>query len=254
MNPYEKTEKFLDLYKQLEKAGRKHFPDAPESAPIITRLSTLSILKEFKEDIEYCRVVRNFLVHTPRIKGMYPIQPSDDMIELLQTCIDRLKNPLMAMDFAVKYRNMFTATLDTKIAYITDYMNRYGFTHVPVLDSEQRLIGVFSDNAIYSYICKNGTIHIGEDTTLEEISEVLPVYTHSREYFAFMDTEVYLYEMASLFTIDARSMKKLAAVFFTKGGKSNEKIQGMMTPYSLLRDVLRAGNDVAEVNSIDFRI
>ena len=179
MNPYVKTELFLDLYKQLEKAGRKHFPDVPESAPIITRISGLSMLREFKEDIEYCRVVRNFLVHTPRIKGMYPVLPSDDMIELLKTCIERLKSPAKAMDYAIKAKNMFTATLDSKITFVTDYMNRYGFTHVPVLDENQRLIGVFSDNAIYSYICAKGTIHIGENTTLNDICEFLPIHTHT---------------------------------------------------------------------------
>ena len=31
-------------------------------------------------------------------------------------------------------------------------------------------------------------------------------------------------------------MKNLAVVFFTENGKINEKILGMMTPYSILRD------------------
>ncbi len=236
MNPYEKTELFLDLYKQLEKAGRKHFANVPESAPIITRVAAMPMLKEFKEDIEYCRVVRNFLVHTPRIKGMYPIMPSDDMIELLNKCIHRLKTPLKAMDYAVKIKNMLTATLDTKITYITDYMNRCGFTHVPIIDENERIIGVFSDNAIYSYICEKGSLNIDEDTTFEAIGEYLMLYNHCNEYFAFMDNDVYLYEVADLFEIDVKSMKQLAGIFFTKGGKVNEKLEGMMTPYSLLRD------------------
>ncbi len=236
MNPYDKTELFLDLYKKLEKVGRSHFPSVPESAPIITKVSKLSILKEFKEDIEYCRVVRNFLIHTPRIKGMYPVVPSDDMIELLKNCIKRLESPEKAIDYAIKIKNMFTAKLDSKIISITNYMNKYGFTHVPVLDESGKLIGVFSDNAIYSYICAKGTIHIDEETTLNDICEFLPIYAHIREYFAFMDSNVYLYEMKSLFKIDVEKMKRLAAVFFTPNGKSNERIEGMMTNYSLLRD------------------
>ncbi len=236
MNPYEKTELFLDLYKQLEKAGRKHFPDAPENAPIITRIAAMPMLKEFREDIEYCRVVRNFLVHTPRIKGMYPILPSDDMIELLKKCINRLKSPLKAMDYAVKIKNMLTAKIDTKITYITDYMNRCGFTHVPVLDDMGKIAGVFSDNAIYSYICDKGNLNIDSNTTFEVLGEYLSIYNHCNEYFAFMDSDVYLYEVIDLFTIDVKSMKQLACIFFTKGGKVNEKLDGMMTPYSIIRD------------------
>lgn len=232
----DRTEKFLDLYRQLERAGRKHFPGTPDNAPIIGRLGGLTILKEYKDDIEYCRVVRNFLVHTPRVKGVYPIEPSEEMNELLQVCIDRLNNPIKAMDYSIKLKNMYTATLSTKISAVTDYMNNYGFTHVPVLDCFNKLIGVFSDNAIYTYICENGTINIDKDTELRLIENFLPVHAHCQEYFAFMKSDVYLYEVVNLFKIDVRSMKKLACIFFTQNGKADEPIQGMMTPYSVLRD------------------
>lgn len=236
MNPYEKTEQFLDLYKQFEKTGRKQFPDAPENAPVITRLANLPMLREFKDDIEYCRVVRNFLVHTPKIKGMYPVLPSDEMIEVLQRCINRVNNPIKTIDYSIKLANMFTATLNSKIVYVTDYMNKYGFTHVPVIDEQNRLIGVFSDNALYTFICEKGTIHITEETTLNEIVEYLPIYAHNQEYFAFMKTDSFLYEVIDIFKINVKSMKTLAGVFFNKTGKVNEPIEAMMTQYSLLRD------------------
>ena len=85
MGSYVKTEQFLDLYKRLEKTGRKHFPRLPENAPIINKLCEIATLRPSKDDIEYCRTVRNFLVHTPKIKNMYPVIPSDEMIELLKT-------------------------------------------------------------------------------------------------------------------------------------------------------------------------
>lgn len=236
MNSYEKTEKFLDLYRQFERLGRKRFNDAPENAPVVTRLANLPLLKDLKDDIEYCRVVRNFLVHTPKVKDMYPVIPSDDMVEIMQKCVNRLVSPVKAMDYSIRLKNMFTANLDTKLTFVTDYMNANGFTHVPILDDDKRIIGVFSDNAIYTYICEKGCLNITDETVIGDINEYLTLYKHSHEYFAFMKSDVYLYEIMDLFTIDVKSMKKLAVIFFTKNGKANEPVDGMITPYSLLRD------------------
>ena len=62
-----RTEEFLDLYRKLEHIGREiYFPNS-NNAPIIGRLQALPVLKEFKEEIDYCRVVRNFLVHNPKV-------------------------------------------------------------------------------------------------------------------------------------------------------------------------------------------
>ena len=47
------TDKFLDLYRQLERIGRaNYFPEIPEGSPIIARLTAIPALREFKEDIE----------------------------------------------------------------------------------------------------------------------------------------------------------------------------------------------------------
>ncbi len=230
------TDKFLDLYRQLEKIGRANFfPELPEGSPIITRLTTIPALREFKEDIEYCRVVRNFLVHTPRVRNVYPIIPSDDMIKILEKCISRVKSPTKAMDFAIRRENMFTAGLNNKVIKVTNYMNNRGFTHVPIFDNN-KLLGVFSDNVFYSYICDNGTIHIDEDTQMIELINYIGLSYHLNEYFAFVSDKANLFEVSDLFSIDSRSMKQLAVVFFTDTGRSDGNITGMMTPYSLLRD------------------
>ncbi|MDO4300483.1 MAG: hypothetical protein Q4D26_03705 [Clostridia bacterium] len=230
------TDKFLELYRQLEQIGRaNYFPELPEGSPIITRLTTIPSLREFKEDVEYCRVVRNFLVHTPRVRDVYPVIPSDDMIRILEKCVARVKSPTKAMSYAIRRENMFTASLNDKVINVTDYMNSRGFTHVPIFH-DNKLLGVFSDNVIYSYICDKGIVHIDKSTEFSEFINYLGLSYHINEYFAFMKADATLYEAADLFNIDSKSMKKLAVIFFTDNGKKDGYIKGMMTPYSLLRD------------------
>lgn len=86
-----RTEEFLDLYRKLEHIGREiYFPNS-NNAPIIGRLQALPVLKEFKEEIDYCRVVRNFLVHNPKVNGAYPIAPSEmKCLMYFAKCVDRI--------------------------------------------------------------------------------------------------------------------------------------------------------------------
>ena len=55
-------DKFLELYRQLEREGRRvYFPNAADNENIIGRLMNVPQLQHYKDDIDYCRVVRNFL-------------------------------------------------------------------------------------------------------------------------------------------------------------------------------------------------
>ena len=85
-------------------------------------------------------------------------------------------------------------------------------------------------------MCPQEELNINVHSTLRVLEEYLALDMHTNEYFAFVEKNATLYEVSKLFTIDVRSMKNLAVVFFTENGKINEKILGMMTPYSILRD------------------
>ena len=177
-----RTEEFLDLYRKLEHIGREiYFPNS-NNAPIIGRLQALPVLKEFKEEIDYCRVVRNFLVHNPKVNGAYPIAPSEEMLDVLRKCVDRISNPILAMKFAVRRENLYSATLDCKISEVAEYMDTHGFTHVPVFEKE-KLVGVFSDNSIYAYVCAHKELNINVHSTLRVLEEYLALDMHTNEYF-----------------------------------------------------------------------
>lgn len=230
-------DEFLDLYRQLERDGRqKYFPKSSEKEGIMGRLMCVPELRDIKNDLDYCRVVRNFLVHTPKVNGQYPIIPSPDMITFLKKCIKRIKNPILAIDYSVKRPNMYFAKLNDKVVTVAHYMSSKKFTHVPVFSSNT-LIGVFSSDVLYTYISKNPSITITEDTTMDIFLPYLPVHSHSTEYFAFVPSDIPLFEVASLFKVDVHSLKQLSAVFLTKTGSAEEHIEAMITPWSILRDL-----------------
>lgn len=230
------TDRFLELYRQLERDGRRaYFPNAQDKEAIMGRLMSVPELRMYKEDIDYCRVVRNFLVHTPKVKNQYPIVVSEEMIQLMEEIVDRVKNPIKAIDYAVKIENMYTTQLHSNIIDVVRHMQASGFTHVPVIE-EGKLIGVFSGNVIYTYLSSAAEINLNINSNISILMEYLPIYNHTNEYFAFMGKNSSFHDIRQLFKIDAKSMKQLAAVFLTETGKNNEKVLAMLTPYSILRD------------------
>ena len=231
-----RTFEFLDLYSRLEKIGRdKYFPNVQHNENIIGRLMNLHQLQEYKEDIDYCRVVRNFLVHTPRVSSTYAIEPSQEMVDFLKDLIENISDPPRAIDYAVKINNMYNVDLKSNIVDVVQHMQVMGYTHVPVLQNG-KMFGVFSANVLYTYLSHtNGEVK-SFDAELSILSDFLPVHKHTNEYFAFMSVDRSLHEVSQLFKIDVKSMKQLAAVFLTENGKADEKILAMLTPYSILRD------------------
>ena len=230
------TEEFLQLYRQLEQEGRlAYFPSDSPKESIIGRLMSVPQLKKYKEDIDFCRVVRNFLVHTPKVNNAYAIAPSQEMVNFLKKLINEIKSPVQAMEYAIKINNLYTINMRSNILDVVRFMQTMGYTHVPILE-DGKLVGVFSPNVIYSYLSQTKDPVTSLDTELSLMKDYLSIYNHTNEYFTFESRDATLYSVSKQFKIDSHNMKQLAAVFLTETGSEHEKVLAMLTPYSILRD------------------
>lgn len=227
------TDKFLQLYKELEFEGRRiYFPDAKENEAIIGRLFSVPQLKKYKEDLDYCRIVRNFLTHNPKVSGVYPIIPSIEMINLLKHCLNIIVNPPKAIDFAIPIDRIYTASLDSKLSEVIKVMNSFTYTHIPVIDGN-KLIGIFSENTVFTYLCYENSVTIDEDTRISKFYKYLPLDEHLNEYFVFIPETDFLYEVQDLFKYTSKRKKLLTVIYITKTGRRDEPLLGMITPWDL---------------------
>lgn len=228
------TDKFLQLYKELEFEGRRiYFPDAKENETIIGRLFTVPQLKKYKEDLDYCRIVRNFLTHNPKVGGVYPIIPSIEMINLLKRCLNIIVNPPKAIDFAIPIERIYTAALDSKLSEVIRVMNSFTYTHIPIMENG-KLVGIFSENTVFTYMCYENSININENTCISQFEKYLPLDEHLNEYFMFLPETAFLYEVQELFKYTPVRKKLLTVIYITKTGKRDEPLIGMVTPWDLL--------------------
>lgn len=230
------TEKFLDLYKELEKIGRKeYYPSLPANSNIIGKLIRHPSLKKYQEDINYCRIVRNFITHNPKISGHYPIEPSEEVIKLLINVIEAVRKPYLAINSAIKKEDMIIANKKDKVIDIMKLMDKYAYTHVPIIE-DGRLLGVFSDHTICSYMIERQYFRIDEDTEIGQLEKFLLIESHKSEFFAFVNKKARLHVVEELFENSYKSSKILAVVFITSDGEPKSLLEGMITPWDLLSD------------------
>lgn len=224
-------EDFLSLYNKLDSLCRAKFSldDRSESA-IMTLVNSLRHSDYYRyndlaDDLDAIRNLRNSLVHTPSIQGESLIAINPIAITKLQEIVDVVENPPMAKDKAIPFSKIFSVRLDDSLLLSMRHMSMKGYSHSPVLDEKGKLIGVFSEGVIFSYLAEHGETNIKDGDTIAELYPYLPLDAHRNERYAFLSKNATLEEAVKSFQESKKKYgKKLGLIFLTEHGKENEKI------------------------------
>ncbi len=230
----DRADMFLDKYRELEEElMKKYGGDEKAFGSPIVRFINDKESKDYRDQLNLCREIRNFLSHHSEFDGERIIQPSESLIRFLEKVTDYLRRPPMALEFATLYADILKTTLSQKAQTVMKKMERQGFSHVPVIDTGE-CIGVFSVSTIFTYALANGMTSIQDDMTVGDFAEFLPFNKHSTERFSFMHKDATLYDVCNEFEKKQRAGKRLAAVFITDNGSSKGRILGMLTSHDVI--------------------
>ena len=229
----DKADLFLDRYRELEEELNKKYGDEKAFGSPVVRFINDKESKAYREQLDLCREIRNFLSHHSEFEGERIIQPSDSLIRFLEEVTEYLRRPPLALSCATLYANILKTTLSQKAQTVMKKMERQGFSHVPVIEGGE-CVGVFSVSTIFTYSLANGMSQIQDDMTVGDFSDYLPIDKHSTERFRFMGSESTIYDVRSEFEKKQRSAKRLAAVFITESGNQSGRILGMLTSHDII--------------------
>ena len=196
-------------------------------------LSNQKEYKKFEKDINLIRKIRNLLSHGEcKVEGKTAIEINENIIEKLKEIISLLENPpLVASRYITE---MFVVDLEEKLENLIKAMNEKKISHVPVLDKDKKLVGVFSENTIFSKLSEDEIIEIGKEYKVKDYEKYIKLENHSSEYFDFIKRHEELASAQNLFNKSIKKDKKLVMLFVTENGKKTEKILGIITPWDLL--------------------
>jgi len=231
-----KTSIFIDLYRELEESA-KTLLNIPDGASAIFNLANHPDFQHFKQELDYCREVRNLLSHRPKIKGQFGVEPSDEMIHMLSNMLELLKNPPKAMEVAVSREKILMANLNDLVLPIMQKMKYNNFSHVPIMKNDL-VIGVFSESTIFDYLADHEIIEIPKDAAFKDYLSYIGLSNHRNEEFMFVPRSILVGEIETLFQ-SKRHLKRLELVFITETGKKTEKILAMISPWDLMGQDLK---------------
>lgn len=230
------SEKFITLYNKLDAYMRKKLgSDKHIYHTALLREMALKnkVFADNFQDLKIFSEVRNMLIHNPYKQFANPLfYPHSYITKKYEEIINLIFNPPLALSIAVPANVIYKATPDTLIQKLMKTMIDKNYTHVPII-KDGSMIGVFSENTLLSFLVTNHEGIILKDAKVSDFAEFIPFDKHMNEYFEFIPRKKLLTDVEKIFRQGMKDGKRIAVVYITENGKSDEKVLGMITPWDL---------------------
>ena len=226
-----RTEEFLELYKQLEEAAVTVY-NFPEDGSAVRRLSSMKIFENIKPELSFCRDVRNLLQHRRKLAGQYAVEPSESMVQLMRRTLNRVQNPITLRDIAIPINNALWRSPGDRVEQTMTCMGRRGFTYVPILEKGV-VVGVFGQNVVFSYLLQHKE-GITPELTFRDISSFTSLTGRGKEVFLFLKPEMLKVEAEKLCENEYKNKRRIVMMFLTPGGEPNKRALAVLTPWDIL--------------------
>lgn len=226
-----KTELFLDKYRQLEAAVSAQY-DLSHSESAVSFLERRPEYQSIRSELSYCREVRNLLTHNPKIRDRFAVEPSDEMIALLDRVMLRVMNPRRAKHIWIPAGNITSRTMNDYVRPAMVEMRERLYTHIPIV-KDGVVIGVFSENTLLHYLIDDKIARIDEGVRFSDIESYLPLDRHRAESFRFIGKETPVSEIEDLFADADRRSDRIGLIFVTASGKKTEKLLGIISAWDV---------------------
>lgn len=212
-------EKFQELEDILTKGTNKSFSDVLEEKKI-------KIIQEEYSFLKSCKNIRNILSHNNQTSL---IIPTEDLINRVEKIINILKKTV----FDISIKEIYTKKMSDNLLLTLKDMREKIFTHVPILDDDENIVGVLSESSVFNYIAKETEIVL--ELGLLKISDISSELSLERENesFIFVPRKMKVVELKNKFSAKFLDKERLGAVFITENGKSTEKLLGIITSWDI---------------------
>lgn len=234
------SDQFIDIFNELDNFLRnkygyqdRHIGFGKMIDELVYDKNNL-IIKEYKDKLATVADLRNIIVHSKRGSDMKPIaEPHLEVVETLERIKEKVMNPPKALNkIATGISKISYASMNDNAMKVMIKMHEKNFSHIPILD-DGKVVGVFSEDTIFSYLTENQIVAIDKDITINEFKEYIPVDKHINEFFIYENKDITIDKVIPLFQGDLKNNKRLAAVFLTENGQPQERLLGMITIWDI---------------------
>lgn len=225
--------KFIALCKELESSVKARYGGTSHGESAYVFLSKKAEFKPYTKELDLIREVRNLIQHKDvEVKGKEAIYVDEVLMDALREIIALVKHPETVGDICTK--ELETATLSTPVKDVMNRMLDTSFSHIPVLDDGGKLLGIFSENTIFTRVAKEGVEALTEQDCVGDFEAYLDIRDHVRDSFEFIAETVATEDAVGKFKQRDQQGRRLAMLVVTKHGNPSEPVLGVLTPYDVL--------------------
>lgn len=234
------NDRFIRIYEEIKaEVNRCAGHESATSFQIDKAAERDSIVQRNRRLLKYIRDVRNVVQHPDPSTQGDAVQISKIFLDQVQKLLSRLKNPQTAYEVGVPLKKILTASRTDRLGDLADAMKQKGYSHVPILDENGAVTGVFNEAAVFDYL--------RAETIVDREMQISDIFPHCRlatadnrldtvhsETFTFRDPRTKLDDLVEIFRAVESETKRVGAVFITASGKKSEPLQRLITPWDVL--------------------
>ncbi len=229
------TEAFIRTYEQIHAEVNRRAGDPTSHFFEIKRAAERDdVVSRNTRILTYIKDVRNALQHPQHASDGPAVQVSESFLDEAKTILRYLTAPPTASSVAVPRKEIKTAKMTDRLGDLADEMKQRGFSHVPILDEDGVVIGVFNEAAVFDHLWG------AEDTIISRAMEISDIFPHCRldadhtEKFRFVNPRKSVDNLVNIFLALESSTTRVGAVFVTASGKETEPINGLITLWDVM--------------------
>lgn len=221
---------FAEKWKELETSTRLSFPtwDGHEVEKFLKKMRVEGV--DFTR-LMALRMARNALTHNPMLDGKPIVELNAGVIPFLDDVISRIKKLPAAANILIPKSAVFSASLDDTISSVVEAMLANVYSHVPILDYMDRVIGVFSESTMLEM--NKTRIYDDGKATLGVVSKFLPCDKHTAEVFRFVPKNDPIAHIRHLCADALKKHERIGMMFVTENGKPDEPLLGILTVWDI---------------------
>ncbi len=192
------------------------------------------IVKKHRSLLIYIREVRNVLQHPRHGSEGHAVGVSQAFLDEVLTLLSHLKKPPTARSVGVPRKQIKTASLTDRLGDLAAEMKKGGFSHVPILDERDAVIGVFNEAAVFDHLWAEPETIVGRRMQISDILHHCRLGADRTETFRFVKPGTPIDDLVAMFLALASPTTRVGAAFVTASGKKTEPLQRLITSWDVL--------------------
>lgn len=229
------TDEFIRCFEKIKTEVNRRAGDQSSLSFAVERAADRDgFVRKNKAVLIYIREVRNALQHPGHESVGSAIMITESFLSEVRDLLQHLQNPPKANSVGVPRKMIMAGKLTDRLGDLADKMKSSGFSHIPLLNEGDAVIGVFNEAAVFDHLWANEETIVGRDMTVNDIFPHCKLDANHTETFRFVTPRTPVDDLTAMFLNLESPNTRVGAAFVTASGKRHEPLQRLITPWDVL--------------------